>query len=63
MANTFLGLYRTVTGAYVANGTMAFQVPEPDYRAFGYEPNYDDLPWKEDYDAGKPVQLPSHSSS
>jgi len=35
MANTFLGLYRTVAGAYVANGTMAFQVLEPDYRAFG----------------------------
>ena len=56
MPNAFLGLYRTVTGAYVANGTMAFVVPEQDYRAFGYEPNYDDLPWKEDYDAGKPVQ-------
>jgi hypothetical protein len=37
-------------------------VPETDYRAFGYEPNYDDLPWKEDYDAEKPVQLASHSS-
>jgi hypothetical protein len=62
MANTFLGLYRTVTGAYVTNDTMAFQVPEVDYRAFGYEPNYDELPWKEDYDAGKSAQLPSHSS-
>lgn len=62
MASTFLGLYRTVTGAYVANDTMAFHVPEPDYRAFGYEPNYDDLPWKEDYEAGRSVQYPSHSS-
>jgi hypothetical protein len=33
--------------------TAAFQVPEADYRAFGYEPNYDNLPWKENYDAAK----------
>jgi hypothetical protein len=32
---------------------MAFQVPETDYRAFGYEPDYDNLPWKENYDAAK----------
>jgi esterase/lipase superfamily enzyme len=32
---------------------MAFQVPEVDYRAFGYEPHYDNLPWKENYDAAK----------
>jgi hypothetical protein len=62
MANTFRGLYRTVTGAYVANDTMAFQVPEADYHTFGYEPNYNDLPWKEDYDTGKPAQLASLSS-
>src|SRR6516225_10522106 len=35
------------------DGTMAFQVPEADYRAFGYEPHYDKLPWKENYDATK----------
>lgn len=50
MTNTFRGLYRTVTGAYVVANDMALQVPEADYRAFGYEPIYDNLPWKEDYD-------------
>lgn len=58
MTNTFLGLYRTVSGAYVASATMAFQVAEPDYRAYGYQPDYDDLPWKEDYEAEKLGQLP-----
>ena len=33
--DAFRGLYRTVAGAYVTNGTMAFHVPEVDYRAFG----------------------------
>ena len=47
MAEVFRGLYRTIAWAYVTNGTMAFQVPEADYRAFGYEPHYDNLPWKE----------------
>ena len=53
MAEVFRGLYRTIAWAYVTNGTMEFQVPEADYRAFGYEPNYDNLPWKENYDAAK----------
>jgi hypothetical protein len=53
MAEVFRGLYRTIAWAYVTNGTMAFQVPEANYRAFGYEPNYDNLPWKEDYEAAK----------
>jgi hypothetical protein len=43
------GLYRTVAWAYVTNGTMSFQVPEAEYRAFGYKPAYEKLPWKEDY--------------
>jgi hypothetical protein len=50
MANGFRGLYRTVAWAYVTNGTMAFRVPEAEYRALGYEPDYDNLPWKESYD-------------
>jgi hypothetical protein len=49
-AKPFLGLYRTVAWAYVTNGTMSFQVPKAEYREFGYEPDYDDLSWKEDYD-------------
>ena len=32
---------------------MAFNVPEAEYRAFGYEPDYDSLPWKESYVAAK----------
>jgi hypothetical protein len=29
--------------AYVTNGMMAFQASEAEYRAFGYEPDYDNL--------------------
>jgi hypothetical protein len=47
MMDAFRGLYRTVAGAYVTNGTTASHVPEVDYRAFGYEPDFDRLPWQE----------------
>ena len=50
-AKPFRGLYRTTAWAYVTNGTMSFQVPETEYRAFRYEPDYDKLLWKENYDA------------
>ena len=50
-AKPFRGLYRTVAWAYVTNGTMSFQVPEAEYRGFGYDPDYSELGWKEDYDA------------
>jgi hypothetical protein len=43
MLEAFRGLYREVAWAYVTNGTMSFQVPEADYRAFGYEPAYEKL--------------------
>ena len=36
MAEVFRGLYRTIAWAYVTNGPMAFQVPEAEYRAFGF---------------------------
>jgi hypothetical protein len=49
MTNAFRGLYRTVAWAYVTNGTMSFRVPEAEYRALGYEPDYDSLPWNESY--------------
>ena len=55
-ANGLRGLYRTIAWAYVTNGTMAFQVAEADYRAFGYQPDYDKLPWQESYDAAKSPQ-------
>ena len=47
----FRGLYRTVAWAYVTNGTMSFQVPEAEYRGLGYDPDYSELCWKDDYDA------------
>jgi hypothetical protein len=53
MAEVFRGLYRTIAWAYVTNGMMAFQASEAEYRAFGYEPDYENLPWKENYDAVK----------
>ena len=53
MAEEFRGLYRTIAWAYVTNGMMAFQASEAEYRAFGYKPDYDNLPWKENYDAAK----------
>jgi hypothetical protein len=53
MMDAFRGLYRTVAGAYVTNGTTASHVPEVDYRAFGYEPDFDRLPWQECYDGAK----------
>jgi hypothetical protein len=56
MTNAFRGLYRTIDGAYVTNGMMALHVPETDYRAFGYEPDFDRLPWKESYNAAKETE-------
>jgi hypothetical protein len=53
MGEVFRGLYRTIAWAYVTNGMMAFQASEAEYRLFGYEPDYDNLPWKENYDAAK----------
>ena len=54
MADAFRGLYRTVAWAYVTNGAMAFRVPEAEYRALGYQPEYSHLPWRDDYIA-RPV--------
>jgi hypothetical protein len=53
MTDAFRGLYRTIDGAYVTNGEMGFQVPEANYRAFRYEPDFDSLPWKETYNAAQ----------
>lgn len=49
MEDGFRGLYRTTAWAYVSNGLMSFQVVKMDYQRFGYQPDYDQLPWKEDY--------------
>ena len=59
MLNAFHGLYRDVGWAYATNGTMSFQVPEADYHAFGYEPAYEKLPWKDDYVASKQTISPT----
>jgi hypothetical protein len=56
MTDEFRGLYRTIAWGYVSNGEMAFQVPEADYRAFGYAPDFDSLPWQENYIAAKTTQ-------
>jgi hypothetical protein len=56
MSTPMRGLYRTITGAYVTNGVMGFQVPEAEYRAFGYEPNFDSLLWQENYIAALVAQ-------
>jgi hypothetical protein len=61
MTDEFRGLYRTVTGAYITNGTMAFHVPEENYRAFGYEPDFNSLPWKESYNATKLTTISNQS--
>jgi hypothetical protein len=49
----FHGLYRTPAWAYVTNEIMSFHVPEAEYCVFGYEPDYDSLPWQESYIAAK----------
>ncbi len=51
MAKKPRGLYRTSGWAYVTDGTDAFDILESDYRRNGYQPDYDSLPAKEDYDA------------
>jgi hypothetical protein len=58
MADAFRGLYRTVAWAYVTNGAMAFQVPEAQYRQLDYQPEYNRLPWRDDYLA-RPVTAAS----
>jgi surface antigen len=35
------------------DGVATQLASEAEYRAFGYEPDYDNLPWKENYDAAK----------
>jgi hypothetical protein len=56
MTDEFRGLYRTITGAYATNGMMAFHVSEANYRAVGYEPDFDSLPLKESYNAAMVIR-------
>jgi hypothetical protein len=43
------GLYRTPGWAFVTDDRIAFDVPEGEYRANAYTPEYDKLPTKEAY--------------
>jgi len=42
--------------ARVTDGTTEMDVPESVYRARGYQPDFDKLPWKGEYDAKKPSE-------
>jgi hypothetical protein len=52
-----LGIYRVRrigglgSDACVTDGTTVMDVPESVYRARSYEPDFDKLPWKDEYDA------------
>jgi len=56
MAKTARGLYRTPWWAYVTDGTIGMDVPEARCRQNGYQPDYDDLPTREAYEAAKAEQ-------
>ena len=50
------GLYRTKNGRATPDtvrchniGKEFFELSEHNYRVLGYEPQFDELPWKEDY--------------
>jgi hypothetical protein len=53
MAKTPRGLYRTPNWAFVSDGKLIFDMPESRYRDRGYEPPYDQLPSKKEYEALK----------
>jgi hypothetical protein len=50
MAKTLRGLYRAPGWAFVSDGTFIFDMPEARYRDRGYEPHYDQLPSKREYE-------------
>jgi len=51
MAEAPHGLYRSPGWAYITDGTLAFDITEAHYRKRGYQPPYDNLPSKQQYDA------------
>lgn len=53
MAKKLRGLYRDPGWAYVSDGNFIFDMPESRYRDRGYEPPYDQLPSKKEYEALK----------
>jgi hypothetical protein len=56
MAKVVRGLYRFPGWAYITDGIMTFDIREDDYRAKGYEPDYNKLPSKSDYDMVEAVR-------
>jgi hypothetical protein len=53
MAKKLRGLYCGPGWAYVSDGNFIFDMPESRYRDRGYEPPYDQLPSKNEYEALK----------
>ena len=53
MAKKLRGLYRAPGWAYVSDGNLIFDMPEVRYRDRGYEPSYDQLPSKKEFEASK----------
>jgi hypothetical protein len=51
------GLYRSSGAAFVTDGLTAFDIPEEEYRASRYLPDYDDLPSKDAYRAVQGQQM------
>jgi hypothetical protein len=37
----------------VTDGTLGMDVPESYYRAKGHQPDFDKLPWKDEYEAAE----------
>jgi hypothetical protein len=59
MTHDVRGLYRTPGHAFVTDDTMAFAIPEAEYRVSGYTPDYDDLPSKSSFKAAA-LKVQSH---
>ena len=54
MSSNVRGLYRTPGRAFVTDDIMAFAIPKAEYQECGYVPDYDTLPAKDAYSAGRP---------
>jgi hypothetical protein len=51
MAHDVRGIYRAPGVAFVTDDSMAFGIPEEEYRTSEYTPDYDDLPSKSNFRA------------
>lgn len=57
MAKTPRGLYRDDDGyAYVDYDSVEMPIPANTYRERGYQPDYDALPTKKQYDSAEPAK-------